>query len=184
MIVWVNGPFGSGKTTLGEGLEALLPDSLIFDPEEIGYALRQLVPASPTGDFQDLPIWRTMTLHALLEVRRLYGLTVIVPMTLVNPAYVTEIIGGLTTAGEDLLHVFLDLDAETLRQRIVDQVLAQDPVRDQAAREFRLAHVDRCLAARDEMPPGTVVLDSGVLGRAELADEVLSRLKATSDATT
>jgi hypothetical protein len=71
-----------------------------------------------------------------------------------------------------------------LRQRIVDQVLAQDPVRDQAAREFRLAHVDRCLAARDEMPPGTVVLDSGVLGRAELADEVLSRLKATSDATT
>jgi len=184
MIVWINGPFGGGKTTLSERLKALLPASLIFDPEEIGYALRHLGPASPTGDFQDLPIWRTVTLHALLEVRRLYGQTVIVPMTLVNPAYLAEIIGGLTAAGEDLRHVFLDIDAQTLRQRILGQVLVADPVRDQEARQFRLAHVDRCLAVREEMPAGTIVLDSGLLGPAELAAEVLSRLKATSGTST
>jgi hypothetical protein len=62
-------------------------------------------------------------------------------------------------------------------------VLTGDPTCDQEARDFRLAHIDRCLAARDEMPSGTIVLDSGLLGPAALADEVLSRLRVTSDVT-
>lgn len=179
MIIWINGPFGGGKTTLSEQLKAQLPDSLVFDPEEIGFALGRLVPASPTGDFQDLPIWRSMTLHALREVRRLYGVTVIVPMTLVNPAYVSEIIGGLVEGGEEILHLFLDIDADTLRSRISAQVLIDnDAARDQEAREWRLAQVDRCLAARDEMPAGTIVLNSGLTEPTALADEVMSRLTA------
>lgn len=36
MIIWINGPFGAGKTTLAERLRDRRPKSLIFDPEEIG----------------------------------------------------------------------------------------------------------------------------------------------------
>ena len=59
MIIWLNGAFGSGKTTLTEELHRRLPDAVIFDPEYVGYVLTQAVPA-PTGDYQDLPaggIW-------------------------------------------------------------------------------------------------------------------------------
>jgi hypothetical protein len=54
LIIWLNGAFGSGKTTLTEELHRRLPDAVIFDPEYVGYVLTQAVPA-PTGDFQDLP---------------------------------------------------------------------------------------------------------------------------------
>ncbi|MFI5753949.1 hypothetical protein [Streptomyces sp. NPDC051569] len=56
-IVWVNGPFGGGKTTLVEELSERLPEALVYDPELVGYVVREIVPV-PTGDFQDLAVWR------------------------------------------------------------------------------------------------------------------------------
>lgn len=43
MIIMINGSFGSGKTTAANLLLRMLPDSMIFDPEEIGYMLRKIV---------------------------------------------------------------------------------------------------------------------------------------------
>ncbi|PWW40822.1 MULTISPECIES: hypothetical protein [Paenibacillus] len=37
MIVMINGAFGSGKTSAATKLQTLIPNSMIFDPEEIGY---------------------------------------------------------------------------------------------------------------------------------------------------
>lgn len=54
VIVWVNGPFGGGKSTLVEELRPRWPEALVFDPEMVGYVLREIVDV-PTGDFQDLP---------------------------------------------------------------------------------------------------------------------------------
>lgn len=51
MIVWVNGAFGSGKTTLTSELHRRWPEALVFDPEQIGYLLREIVKV-PTGNFQ------------------------------------------------------------------------------------------------------------------------------------
>ncbi|BCL17331.1 AAA family ATPase [Micromonospora sagamiensis] len=173
MIIWLNGPFGAGKTTLSERLAALLPGSLVVDPEEVGFALRRLVPPPPTGDFQDLPIWRSLTLFTLREIRRLYGATLIVPMTLVVPAYLTEIVGGLVDGGEDVLHVWLDVDEPVLRSRITAQVIdPTDPVHDAEVRRWRLDQVDRCRAARPHLPAGTRFLDSGTTDPDTLAAEV------------
>src|SRR5262245_40191884 len=177
MIVWLNGPFGAGKTTLSEKLRERLPDSLIFDPEEIGFVVRAIVPPAPSGDFQDLPIWRRLTLAALLALRGLYTRPVIVPMTLVQPAYMEEIFAGLANQGERLLHVFLDIDAQLLRSRIEAQVMAMDPARDQEIRQWRLAQVDRCLTARQHMPAGTRFLDSGTDGPEALAAQVLTWMR-------
>ena len=53
LIVWVNGAFGSGKSTLVDELRPQGPEALVHDPEMVGYVLREIVEV-PTGDFQDL----------------------------------------------------------------------------------------------------------------------------------
>ncbi len=40
MIIWINGPFGAGKTTLAERLRDRRPKSLSSDPEEIGFVVK------------------------------------------------------------------------------------------------------------------------------------------------
>ncbi len=55
MIIWINGPFGAGKTTLAKRLRDRRSKSLIFDPEEIGFVVKETVPMPASGDYQDLP---------------------------------------------------------------------------------------------------------------------------------
>lgn len=180
MIVWINGAFGAGKTTLAEELSRRLPDAVLYDPEYVGYMLRRWVPV-PTGDFQDLPSWRELVVAAALSLRKHHSGTLIVPMTLINDDYLNEILGGLRARGEDVLHTFLDLDPDVLRQRITDRVLVPgDPGADQRAREFCLRNAGRAAAAAARVPPGTLLLRSDKLTPAELADEVLSRFRTRS----
>jgi len=69
-------------------------------------------------------------------------------MTLINDDYLAEILGGLRAGGAEILHVFLDVDPEVLRQRITDRVLVpDDPERDQQTRDFCLRNLDRGIAA-------------------------------------
>jgi deoxyadenosine/deoxycytidine kinase len=72
LIIWLNGAFGSGKTTLTGELHRRLPDAVVFDPEDVGYVLTQAVPA-PTGDFQDLPSWRHLVIEHALTLRRFHA---------------------------------------------------------------------------------------------------------------
>jgi len=131
----------------------------------------------PTGDFQDLPSWRELVIATALSLRKHHAATLIVPMTLISDDYLAEILGGLRADGEEIRHVFLDLDPAVLRQRITDRVLVpDDPEHDQQARDFCLGNVDRGIAAAARVPPGTLLLRSDKLTPAELADEVLARL--------
>ena len=180
MIIWINGAFGAGKTTLAEELSTRLPEAVLYDPEYVGYLLRHFVPV-PTGDFQDLPSWRELVVATALSLRRHHASTLIVPMTLINDDYLAEILGGLRAGGAEILHVFLDLDPAVLRQRITDRVLVPDnPEQDQQARDFCLGNLDRGIAAAARVPEGTLLLRSDKLDPAELAGEVLSRLRNPS----
>jgi hypothetical protein len=72
---------------------------------------------------------------------------------------------------------FLSLEEALLRTRIESQVMVpDDPERDAGVRQWRLGQVERCLAARGEMPPDTVFLNSGMHGPFALADQVLAAL--------
>ena len=175
MIIWINGAFGAGKTTLAEELHRRLPDALPFDPEYVGYILGKWVPMPTSGDFQDIPLWRKLVAEFAIGMSADYGKTLVVPMTLVNPDYLAEIFGQVSLAGEAILHVFLDVPEVELRRRIDAQVLVQDdPQQDANARAFRHRNVERCVAARDRLPQGTLVLRGDELTPAELADVVLS----------
>ena len=180
MIIWINGAFGVGKTTLAEELSQRLPEAVLFDPEYVGYILQRWVPV-PTGDFQDLSSWRELVIATALSLRKHHAATLIVPMTLINDDYLAEILGGLHAQGEEILHVFLDLDPAVLRQRITERVLVpDDPEHDQQARDFCLRNLDRGIAAAARVPAGTLLLRSDKLTAAELADEVLARLQDPS----
>jgi predicted kinase len=172
VIIWINGGFGAGKTTLAEELHRRLPDTIVYDPEDVGLMLWKWM--EPNGDFQHLPSWRDLVVAAALSLRRHHAETLIVPMSLIRDAYRAEILGGLAAAGEDVLHVFLEADADVLRERLNARVTRPDRDWDEAAREFGMTNVDEMAAAAARQPSGTLMLRSDRLTPAELADEVLA----------
>jgi hypothetical protein len=96
-------------------------------------------------------------------------------MSLIRDAYRAEILGGLADAGEQVLHVFLEVDVGVLRERLNARVTHPDRDWDQAAREFGMTGVDEMVAAAARQPGGTLMLRSDRLTPAQLADEVLAR---------
>lgn len=178
MIIWINGAFGGGKTTLAEELLGRLPDAMEFDPEYVGHILVKCVPWPDSGDFQDLPLWRKLVAEFAVGLATEYGRPLVVPMTLVNPQYQKEIFEPISTAGIHLVHVFLDVPEPELRRRIDSQILVEDnPEQDAQARAFRHSKVECCVAARDNLPDGTLVLRGDQHSPAELAELVLAAMQ-------
>ena len=173
MIIWINGGFGAGKTTLAQELHRRLPEAVVYDPEDVGIMLWKWMP--PNGDFRHLPSWRELVVATALSLRRHHADTLIVPMSLIRDPYRAEILGGLADAGEQVLHVFLETDAGVLRERLNARVTSPGRDWDQAAREFGMTGLDEMVAAAARQPGGTLLLRSDRLTPPELADEVLAR---------
>ncbi|MEV8367238.1 AAA family ATPase [Streptomyces niveus] len=177
MIVWVNGSFGAGKTTLVAELHSRRPDLLVYDPEQVGLLLRDIVDV-PTGDFQDLPLWRSQLVSLALGLLKEYERPILVPMTLVDPLYVSEVFGALAAADVPMHHFFLKVPAPELERRLRARGNPQgDPEAEAAGLRWVMERMVRCVAAADTMPDGTVFLD-GERPTAELADDVLKHVGA------
>ncbi|GAA3879791.1 AAA family ATPase [Saccharothrix violaceirubra] len=173
MIIWLNGSFAAGKTTLAGELLRRLPQAVVFDPEELGITLWKWVP--PNDDFQNLAAWRELVVATAISLRRHHTDTLIIPMTLTNTAYQAEILGGLATAGEEVLHVFLEADPTVLIARLDARGPVTDtPVTGQTAREWALERMTAAITAAAHQPSGTLKLRSDHLTTTELADEVLA----------
>ncbi|MEU1312330.1 AAA family ATPase [Streptomyces cinnamoneus] len=151
MLVWINGPFGGGKTQTAHELHRRLPGSVICDPEHAGFGLHRMLPPALRGDFQDLPAWRQGVYEVLdLALGRHPG-PVIVPMTVIDPVYFDETVGRLRERGHDVRHFSLLARRETvlrrLRERgfghVVQLVAGKDaPLRRES---FAVAKLDVCL---------------------------------------
>ena len=108
MIVWINGPFGAGKSTVAEHLAKRWPEATVFDPEYLGFLLRHWQPQDEVvDDFQDLSVWRRLVVETAAGLLRDFGRPLIVPMTLLRREYFEEIIGGLRGEGTDVRHFCL-----------------------------------------------------------------------------
>ena len=173
VIIWLNGAFGAGKTTLAEELHRRLPEAVVYDPEDVGLMLWKWM--RPNDDFQDLPSWRELVVATALSLRRHHADTLIVPMSLIRDAYRAEILGGLADAGEEVLHVFLEADVGVLRERLSARApIPHNPGTNQPALEWAMTRVAAAIVAAARQPDGTLMLRSDRLTTAELADEVLA----------
>lgn len=118
MIIWLNGAFGVGKTQTAFELHSRVPGSFVFDPEQIGFALRKVVPPSMPRDFQDHPVWREFTYQGLRYVAESFAGEIIVPMTVVNPFYYEQTVGMLRKEGFQVHHFTLLASRNTVLRRL------------------------------------------------------------------
>jgi adenylylsulfate kinase-like enzyme len=86
VIIWVNGPFGVGKTTVATQLLSRLPNAMLYDPETVGAMLRTYLPDTE-ADFQDLPPWRPLVAATAVELIAYTGQPLITPMSLLHEDY-------------------------------------------------------------------------------------------------
>ncbi len=136
MIIWINGSFGVGKTTIAENLKDRITNSKIYDPEKVGMFLYKTLPEKK-DDFQDYELWRTINYEMLKELDK-HNEVIIVPMTITNLQYYKDIVGRLQRGGIKVLHFILTADKE----KIISRLNARGNSTEWAYRQ-----VDRCVTA-------------------------------------
>jgi Uridine kinase len=118
-IIWINGAFGSGKTQTAFELHERLPDSFVYDPENMGYFIYSHIPKeTKMPDFQDYTQWRSFNYDMLKYIADNYSGIIIVPMTIVVPQYYDEIIGRLINDGIEVKHIILEASKATIHKRL------------------------------------------------------------------
>lgn len=127
MIVWLNGAFGVGKTTVAKELAAIVPNVQITDPERIGYVMRRTFWRH--ADYQDVPLWRRLTRMQVAQAGR--RRVAIVPMTIVRREVFDEVTQGT--------RVFLLVASRAVHE---ERIGGTDE-----AQEWRHLQLDRCLHA-------------------------------------
>jgi len=126
-VVWINGPFGVGKTHTAYALHVRTPGSFVFDPEEIGYTLRRLTPPEQRHtDFQEHPLWAAFVVDTLVETVRLAAGPVIVPMTLSDSARFGVVMNALRARGVDFRHFTLLAPPGVVRARLRQRLEGRD----------------------------------------------------------
>jgi predicted kinase len=119
VLVWIDGAFGVGKTTVAKALARRWPAALTFDPEQLGFLLRRVGPPDlRTRDFQEMPLWRQLVRQTAAGLIEHHGRPLIVPMALPDPRSRDEIVGGLRHSGLDVRHFLLLTSEPTLRRRL------------------------------------------------------------------
>lgn len=168
VIVWLNGPFGVGKTSVARELAGRLPDARIFDPETVGYMLRQVL-IEPVADFQDLPPWRSLVVQTASRVLAYAGGSLIAPQTVLVEPYAREIFEGLHLSGIEVRHVVLHANSTELTRRI-----DQDPAYNAAVAKWRRAHMKVYEAALPWLRQCAEVIDTSRLSVAAVAEQLVT----------
>ncbi|WP_066190463.1 MULTISPECIES: AAA family ATPase [Gracilibacillus] len=169
MIIWLNGAFGSGKTTSAFELKRRLPNSFIYDPENIGYFIRENIPKQlHESNFQDHEQWRTFNYDMLTYLSNTYEGTIIVPMTLFNRQYYEEIVQKLIDEGIPLRHYILYADKNTLLKRLNKRLERGDT--------WTKAQVDHCIHAFN-----TDITEEKIITDNQRIDEIVEEIAARSD---
>lgn len=133
MIIWINGSFGVGKTTVAEKLKEKIDKSIIYDPEKIGMFLSSTL-LTKENDFQDYKLWRTINYEMLKNLYTEFEV-IIVPMTITNLQYYNEIVGRLERDGINIKHFILIASKENIISRL--------NARDNSTK-WAYMQVDRC----------------------------------------
>jgi adenylylsulfate kinase-like enzyme len=167
VILWINGNFGAGKTTTGTLLAQRSPRLRLFDPEWVGYLLRNNLADHNFTDFQQLEPWRRLTPLVADELARFTGQSLVTVQTVLDENYWHELASGLSALGHEIMHVVVEADESVLRQRI-----AADE-NDPEAAQWRLDHLAAYAAARTWLTAtADLVLDTTGLMPQDAAEQI------------
>ena len=177
VVVWINGAFGVGKTSVARALVRQRDGAVLFDPEQIGALLRRTIPHERhTDDYQDFPLWRRLTMETVSGLVTEYRRPVVVPMTLTNDAYRQEIIGGLRGSGVEVFHFALTARPAAIKRRLLMRLVRAQPIR------WAWARVERCCEAL-ERPDFREHIATDNLSVSDVAARISSRRGVPHDAT-
>lgn len=170
MIVWIDGPYGVGKSTLAREMRELLPKCHIFAAEEVGNAVRDNLPPELFAGyiFEGYPLWFDFCAALLLEIADRFDGDVLAPMTLTRPDSFEKIAQKLKAAGHDVRHVLLESDYDTVRSRIL--------ARGGEEGCWCMENIPLCLDAQREFQ-NVLRIPSFEKTPRELAEEVLAALE-------
>jgi len=171
VIIWINGPFGAGKTTVTKRLLQARPALTMFDTEQVGYLLGGLLQQRrPVADFQDWVAWRRLVVATLAEVSDELGGDIVVPQTVVVEQYWAEITAGLAERHVALQAFTLNVAPEEHQRRI-----AADQVETGAA-DWRRQRRPDFDAALPWLHARTQVVDTTTLSPGETTQTIVEAL--------
>lgn len=124
MIILVNGAFGSGKTTTANILVEKIENSIVFDPEEVGFMVRKVTEGircgeEDTDDFQDIEIWKVLVVNVARELKEKYRKNLIIPMTIYKENNFKYIVKGLEEINKNFYHFYLNGTYSTIQSRLI-----------------------------------------------------------------
>ncbi len=170
-LVWINGPFGGGKSSVARALVERWDGAVLFDPEHLGFVLRGMLPV-PTGDFQDLREWRELVIATASILTRAEPRLVVMPMTVLRAAYCDELGVGLAATDAVVEQVLLEVPRAQLERQILG---ATDEPASTVA--WRLQKLDEYLSARASMAArSSFVINTNRLGVDAVAAALMSHL--------
>ncbi|GEL05897.1 AAA family ATPase [Rummeliibacillus stabekisii] len=173
MIIMINGAFGVGKTTIANTLQNEIENSMIYDPEEIGYMLRNVIPIdikrteSTTGDFQDLELWKELTVDVAKRLITKYKINLIVPMTIRKIEYFHFIYNGFKSIDDQTHHFCLSASKETIYERL--------RLRGEEEGNWCFQQTDKCLEAYNQYDFGEYI-DTEKNSIIEIIQEIKEKL--------
>lgn len=170
MILLLNGAFGIGKTSVARVLVARLPRAVLYDPEIVGIALQRLarMVGWKVADFQDLRLWRWLTVGAL-RVVRVFRQNVVVPMAFSDAGYLREIRAGIGRFESREFHFCLVAPIEVVQQRLRQRQL------DSADAAWQSRRAAECCAVHHADDFATQVDTTG-RDVSEISEEILRAL--------
>jgi len=166
MIIWINGAFGSGKSSVAEAIHKKVSHSFLYDPEQVGYFLWDNFPPElkRKGNFQHMDIWREFNYKILKHINANYTGAIIVPMTVYVKQYYDEILGRLADDGIAIKSFILSATKPTIIDRLAKRREANDC--------WAAQHIDICLNAFEQEIPGEKINTEGK-SIDEIADEII-----------
>lgn len=161
VILFLNGPFGVGKSSVAKVLTERVPNAMLYDPEVIGSILQRFpIQFKKVHDFQDYALWRTLVVEVARLLRKASARPLVIPLSVWRRDYFDSITSGLRRVDPDLACFHLTASREALYA-------------------WRMSHVEVCLAASRDPALG-VEIRTDDRTPAETADAILETLKGTS----
>jgi broad-specificity NMP kinase len=170
VIIFVNGPFGVGKTTAVTEVSARVPSALVIDPEKVGHMLWAQLPGQLRAEeFELEPVWPALTRTLIREASRAYARTILVPMTIARPEVFTQIVQPLRDDGLPVAHFTLLAPPSVIRGRLRRRGEGPDRWGELS---WEGLQVERCLESLSQ-PEFAVHIDTGHLSPRQVAGEIL-----------